>query len=222
MKTAGTVSVFFALQCMLILMPGIQSCKDKDDIPQDTPFYAIDPVLKSFAHYNYGSWFNYYDSANQTFDSLFVTSLYHDTLFENKKPFWGYHEVVYCRMENLKGDKIYLEIPMAKNFDQRQYLRHLISTKTQKQYEFIPIVRPIEIGHFYSYFPQTTKIIALIDSLPVENRIFRDIIQVEITKDFVLDSDTSYLYYAKNIGLVKWHSKDYSKNILLHHYQIVR
>lgn len=196
----------------------ISCAKDKVEYKE---FYGINTVMREFAAYKVGSYFSYIDSATNEYDSIYVVEMVCDTVFIDQGYFPGYHETLVCFLKNSKGNPIYLSIPVFQNSEGRSYIRYEKTDQTTS-HDFFSFIAPIEIGQNIKNFGgQETQIVGLIDSIKIDSKVYHDIIEVRLTKDRILSSDTSYMYYAKGIGLVKWCTSDYSRNLRLSNYKVI-
>lgn len=219
-QTIGGNTFFkYYLFCLSLLLLSCDKRKEEHPKLSDN-FYGIDSVMIQFAAYKPGTYFTYIDSVTLEYDSIFVVKLDHDTVFLDEGNFKGNHEIVTCYLKDNQGYNIYLTIPIFQNFDNRSYILYERSDQTQGN-SFFSFVSPIQIGQKITTPDyEETSIVDFIDSIDIDNHYYYDIIKLRLTNDLILSADTSFLYYAKGIGLIKWHSSDFTRNMRLSNYKV--
>jgi hypothetical protein len=178
--------------CILLLSLFAVSCKKKVTDNQSTYEYTHGKISSSLYPYlfNVGSYWVYKDTANSNLDSVTLTDIQRDTFIIGPS----------VPGQGPRGELEYFDTKYYSSYQASSYSEKLMTYVISRSLDHAAYIFLSGKGKGYSL--ENAKIVDVIDSIIIENAIYRNVTKMKITKSYYINGNF-YFYYADSIGVVK-------------------
>jgi hypothetical protein len=203
------IKIYLSLTLLIIVFLGTK-CR-KDNTPP--PTYYLPQEVKDYMYFQPGTYWVYKDSASGVLDSIIVTEanseMFTDMFDPPANKISHIEERFTIKTYSFLDDYEYDYIAFARgnncSTDYCAYVRRekIIPNNTDVPYTYA-LFYPFTIGYTpTAASPSVQSLSAKYDSLLVEGKYYKDVIEYYETKNSTETNQPTYFYIAKNYGVIR-------------------